>query len=189
MQVANTHGLEIVHFSYSDEWLYYPNIDTGYRFILGTRGSRSLIVIGVNPSTATPESPDPTIKRVSAISAYNGFDSFVMLNLYAQRATVPEDLDIELNSELHRENLKALKWALNYAEKMNPEAEIAVWCAWGNIIKCRDYLPRCREEMLAELRSKSLKLLCVSVTKEKQPKHPLYQKNTSKLIEWIPVQD
>ncbi|MBQ1685625.1 MAG: DUF1643 domain-containing protein [Clostridia bacterium] len=184
MQTTDTHKLNIVPFRYSSDWLYYPNVDMEYRFILGTRGRNPIIVIGLNPSTATPEQPDPTIKRVSAIASHNGYDSFVMLNLYAQRATIPGNLDVELNRELHGENLKAFEWALDYVQKVNGGAAIPVWCAWGNLIKSREYLPGCWEDMLAILRARKAELLCVSITNEKQPIHPLYQKNTSLLIEW-----
>ena len=33
-------------------WIYVPDFYTEYRYILGTRGDRPLICIGVNPSTA-----------------------------------------------------------------------------------------------------------------------------------------
>ena len=34
-------------------WLYVPNTYSEYRYILGTRGKRPLICIGINPSTST----------------------------------------------------------------------------------------------------------------------------------------
>lgn len=184
MQVPDTAQLNIVPFSYLDEWLYFPNIDIEYRYILGTRGSKPLIVIGLNPSTATPQRPDPTIKRIMAIAEHNGFDSIIMLNLYAQRATKPEDLDRVCNPVLHAENLKAVKWALEYAGRFYANERIPVWCAWGNLIKSRSYLSDCKKDIQAVLASVSAELLCISVTKEGQPIHPLYQKNDSKLICW-----
>lgn len=33
------------------QWLYVPNFYSEYRYILGTRGERPLICIGINPST------------------------------------------------------------------------------------------------------------------------------------------
>ena len=36
-------------------WLYVPDFYTEYRYILGTRGEKPLICIGVNPSTAAPD--------------------------------------------------------------------------------------------------------------------------------------
>ena len=33
-------------------WLYVPNTYSEYRYILGTRGQKPLICVGINPSTA-----------------------------------------------------------------------------------------------------------------------------------------
>ena len=45
-------------------WLYVPNRYCDYRYILGTRGSRPLICVGINPSTAAPNALDNTLKSV-----------------------------------------------------------------------------------------------------------------------------
>ena len=42
-------------------WLYVPNTYSEYRYILGTRGKRPLICVGINPSTAAPDALDPTL--------------------------------------------------------------------------------------------------------------------------------
>ena len=42
-------------------WLYIG--DDKVRYALGEPGSYNLLVIGLNPSTAIPDKPDPTIKR------------------------------------------------------------------------------------------------------------------------------
>ena len=73
-----------------DRWIYVPDFYTEYRYILGTRGNNPLICIGINPSTAEPDHLDNTLKSVSRIAAGNGFDSFIMFNVYAQRATSPK---------------------------------------------------------------------------------------------------
>ena len=73
-----------------DEWLYAPNFYSEYRYILGTRGKNPLICIGINPSTAQPGDLDNTLKSVERIAIGNGFDSFIMFNVYAQRATDPD---------------------------------------------------------------------------------------------------
>ena len=74
----------------SRKWLYVPDFYTEYRYILGTRGQNPLICIGVNPSTAAPDDLDNTLKSVARIAEGNGFDSWIMFNVYAQRATRPE---------------------------------------------------------------------------------------------------
>ena len=63
-------------------WLYVPNRYCDYRYILGTAGTKPLICIGVNPSTAAPGDLDPTLKSVERIALGNGYDSFLMFNLY-----------------------------------------------------------------------------------------------------------
>ena len=73
-------------------WLYVPNTYSEYRYILGTRGERPLICIGINPSTAAPDALDPTLQSVQRIALANGYDSFLMFNVYAQRATRPDDM-------------------------------------------------------------------------------------------------
>ena len=79
-----------------EKWLYAPNFYSEYRYILGTRGKNPLICIGINPSTAKPDDLDNTLKSVERIAHGNGFDSFIMFNVYAQRATDPAQLDFSL---------------------------------------------------------------------------------------------
>ena len=67
-----------------EKWLYAPNFYSEYRYILGTRGKNPLICIGINPSTAKPDALDNTLKSVERIALGNGFDSFIMFNVYAQ---------------------------------------------------------------------------------------------------------
>ena len=66
-------------------WLYVPNTYSEYRYILGTRGSHPLICVGINPSTAAPDALDPTLQSAQRIALNNGYDSFLMFNVYAQR--------------------------------------------------------------------------------------------------------
>ena len=72
-----------------EKWLYAPNFYSEYRYLLGTRGKNPLICIGINPSTAKPDALDNTLKSVERIALGNGYDSFLMFNVYAQRATSP----------------------------------------------------------------------------------------------------
>ena len=76
------------------QWLYVPNFYSEYRYILGTRGERPLICIGINPSTAAPDNLDNTLKSVERVALHIGYDSFMMFNVYAQRATDPDDMEL-----------------------------------------------------------------------------------------------
>ena len=153
------------------KWLYAPNFYSEYRYILGTRGERPLICIGINPSTARPDALDNTLKSVERIALGNGYDSFLMFNVYAQRATSPDDMERRCNEALHRENLEAFRYVLSLSR------EPAVWAAWGAIIEKRDYLPRCLRDMLAAGEEYGARWFCAGpISKKGHPHHPLYLK-------------
>ena len=166
----------------SQKWLYVPDFYTEYRYILGTRGQNPLICIGVNPSTAAPDDLDNTLKSVSRIAEGNVFDSWIMFNVYAQRATRPEDMDRELNPELHRANMAAFEYILqNVAQGLRP----AVWAAWGTIIEKRPYLPGCVRDMVALGRRYDARWLCAGKRSAKgHPHHPLYLRKDEKTVEF-----
>ena len=69
------------------KWIYVPDTYEEYRYLLGTVGTKPLVCIGINPSTAHPDHLDNTLKSVERIAHANGYDSFIMVNVYAQRAT------------------------------------------------------------------------------------------------------
>lgn len=129
----------------AEKWLYVPDYYADYRYILGTRGNDPLICIGINPSTAAPDDLDNTLKSVARIASANGYDSWIMFNVYAQRATDPDDMDKQLNLRLHEENMKAFEYILsNVGEGVSP----AIWAAWGTIIEKRPYLRDCVLDMV-----------------------------------------
>ena len=122
-------------------WLYVPNHYSEYRYILGTRGRKPLICMGINPSTAAPDALDPTLQSAQRIALSNGYDSFLMFNVYAQRATRPDDMERSCNPVLHAENRRAFRYLLS----LSPAP--ALWAAWGNIIEKRGYLMDCMRDL------------------------------------------
>ncbi|MDD6160965.1 MAG: DUF1643 domain-containing protein [Oscillospiraceae bacterium] len=162
-----------------EKWLYVPNRYSEYRYILGTRGRNPLICVGINPSTAAPDDLDNTLKSVERVAHYNGYDSFIMFNVYAQRATDPDHMEEVCNAELHGENMRAFDYALS----LNPSP--AVWAAWGTIIEKRDYLPRCVEDMIALGRARGARWYSAGKRSKKgHPHHPLYLRKDSVLEEF-----
>ena len=158
------------------KWLYAPPFYSEYRYILGTRGKNPLICIGINPSTAEPDNLDNTLKSVERIALGNGFDSFIMFNVYAQRATSPDNMEKHCNILLHKENLEAFRYVLSISEKP------AVWAAWGAIIEKRKYLPDCVRDMLEAGKEYGAQWYCAgAITKKGHPHHPLYLRKDEKL--------
>ena len=159
-----------------EKWLYAPNFYSEYRYILGTRGEKPLICIGINPSTAKPDDLDNTLKSVERIALGNGFDSFIMFNVYAQRATDPDAMEKECNLLLHKENLEAFRYVLSISRKP------AVWAAWGTIIEKRDYLPRCVKDMVEAGQEYGAVWYCAGkVSKKGHPHHPLYLRKDERI--------
>ena len=160
------------------KWLYVPNYYSEYRYILGTRGKKPLICIGINPSTAVPGALDNTLKSVERIALHNGYDSFLMFNVYAQRATDPDDMELTYNQLLHRENMKAFDYALSLDEGGSP----AVWAAWGTIIEKREYLPSCVKDMIQLGNVRGARWFSAGKKSKKgHPHHPLYLRKDSPL--------
>jgi hypothetical protein len=160
------------------KWLYVPNFYSEYRYILGTRGKKPLICVGINPSTAAPDDLDNTLKSVERIALHNGYDSFIMFNVYAQRATNPDDMEQTYNMQLHQENMKAFAYALSLDQDKAP----AIWAAWGTIIEKRDYLPLCLRDMLEVGEELGASWYCAgSISKKGHPHHPLYLRKDEKI--------
>ena len=159
-----------------DRWLFVPNTYTEYRYILGTRGKKPLICVGINPSTARPGALDPTLKSVERIARNSGFDSFIMFNVYAQRATRPDDMEPTCNAALHAENRKAFRYLLSLSEQP------AIWAAWGNIIEKRDYLMDCMRDFAADGQAAGARWFTAGpLLKSGHPHHPLYLKAATPL--------
>ncbi len=159
------------------KWIYVPNFYSEYRYILGTKGNKPLICVGINPSTAKPDALDRTLQSVERIALGNGYDSFIMFNVYAQRATNPDDMEFLFNKEMHRENMKAFEYILSLSDSV-PN----IWAAWGSIIEKRDYLALCVADMADIGASHGARwFTCGKRSVKGHPHHPLYLKSDSKL--------
>lgn len=160
------------------KWIYIPDFYSEYRYVLGTRGKRPLICIGINPSTAEPDNLDNTLKSAERIAHANGYDSFIMFNVYAQRATRPDDMEKEFNRFMHEENMKAFEYILSLSE-----TSPAIWAAWGTIIEKRDYLSDCVLDMIELGKRYGAKWFTAGARSKAKghPHHPLYLKKDSAL--------
>lgn len=156
------------------KWVYAPPFYAPYRYILGTRGDRPLICVGLNPSTAEPGKLDNTLKSVQRIALANGYDSFLMMNLYAQRATRPRDMDREACRYLSEENLRAFRYLLGFTK--------TVWAAWGAVMETRGYLALCMRDFIKTGIAEGARWVCAGKRSLRgHPHHPLYLRKDSPL--------
>jgi hypothetical protein len=140
-----------------------------FRYVLGSAGERPLLVFGVNPSQADAQRPDATLRRVLGFAGRAGYDSFYMLNLYPQRATLPRNLHQRMYGPAHRANLAAIERVL----QRHPQAH--AWAAWGNLVAFRPYLQgRCLPELLCLCDRYALTWWQLGdLTQAGHPRHPL----------------
>ena len=142
-----------------------------HRFALVQAGQRVLFVLGVNPSTADEDKPDPTMQSVLRFVNAFGYDGFVMLNLSSERATDPKKLSWTLDKGMHQKNLSII----STAGHLYPDADVLL--AFGNFIERREYLVKCFSDIFKTLTGKR-KWLCIGgmdgLTKYGNPRHPLY---------------
>lgn len=161
------------------EWLYINNEDNSSRYVLGTPGSNPLFCFGINPSTAEPGNLDSTVKSVERIARFNGHDSWIMLNLYPQRATNPNNMHSCCNNELSAINAEQV--AKIVSGYKNP----VLWAAWGTLIEKRKYLADCLYEINNALNSQNVKWITIGKrSKAGHPHHPLYLRTDSSIVDF-----
>ncbi|WP_339064472.1 metallophosphoesterase [Fusobacterium animalis] len=126
---------------YYIEMLYQGDGKT--RFVLGeVTGDNPLICFGINPSNAkivdNKLQTDKTIKKIRYIADMEKkYDGWIMLNLYAQVTSEPNNLDKVFNNNLHSKNIDEIEKILNRF----PNSDILA--CWGNLIEKRRYLKYC----------------------------------------------
>ena len=114
--------------------IYQSTADDACRFALGRSGRRTLIAVGLNPSTATREKSDPTVAKVEQVARAHGYDGFMLVNLCPVRATDCRTLPATVDGKLLAANLRAI------AEVVRAVEGITLWAAWGAPILTRPFL-------------------------------------------------
>ena len=72
----------------------------------------------------------------------NGYDGWLMLNVYPQRATNPKEMHMEVNTEMHRENIEQI------LQIVKEQKHFDVCAAWGTEIDRRSYLQDCLKDIV-----------------------------------------
>jgi hypothetical protein len=125
--------------------------------------------IGLNPSTADEVLDDPTVRRCLGFAKRWGYRYLVMTNLFAYRATDPVDMRSQ-DDPVGPDNMECL-W------NISREADLIV-VSWGNGGLYWD-----QWQKVADL-LKDRDVYCLGVTRKGQPKHPLYLRCDSALMQW-----
>ncbi len=162
----------------TNTWIYLNDAADTVRYVLGEKSDNMVACIGINPSTARPNALDNTLKSVKRIACFNGFDGWVMYNVYPQRATDPIHLHGELNPELQQRNNEILN------QSIRDLGIDTIWVAYGDLIEIREYLPLCMLYLYNHLKPLGLHWKIIAgPTKKGHPKHPLYKPIESLFID------
>ncbi len=151
-----------------------------YRYSLSREwsdGEGTVLWIMLNPSTADSCLNDPTIRRCIGFSRAWGAKRLEVRNLFAYRATDPKAMiaahasgvDVVGNtSDVLFPNDRRILEAAERASR--------IICAWG-----AEPFAKHRAKFIMRMLG-HLKLECLGLTKNKDPKHPLYVKADAELI-------
>lgn len=126
-----------------------------------------MMVIGLNPSTANEKVLDNTTKKVAKIADYNGYGGFYMMNCFAYVSTDPAKLVVDDNDV----NMRFLRIIAAKCQD--------VVFAWGDF-KIISHIGISNKIMNMFPEAKALE-----INKSGSPKHPLYCKIKTKLINYF----
>jgi hypothetical protein len=136
----------------------------------------TVIFILLNPSIADEMVDDPTTAGLMARAKLWGFGSYILLNAFALRSTDPAGL-LRHPDPIGRENDQRILRALHG----HPTAPVVcAWGTWGSHRKLGD-----RGPALAAMLREHRPLMCLGVTKNAQPVHPLYQPLSAPLVPYL----
>lgn len=140
-----------------------------YRFVLELAGDHPLIAVGLNPSTANEEHPDPTVRKMIGFAERAGYDGLVILNLSSERATDKQRLAGCLDEKMHQRALQ------NEQEVVVRYPDADIWAAWGDGVGVRPYLRGCVRDIWGILQNnRGNRLQIGALTAKGNPRHPLY---------------
>jgi len=156
-------------------WIYHTDLNNSVRYTLGITGNNPLVCFGINPSTASPGNLDNTIRSVERLAFGNGFDSWIMLNLYPLRETNPDQLSKNIDRKLHKNNLL-------HIEKIVSAQPLKIWAAWGTLIMKQKYLQNCLKDIVdISMKYNSQWYSIGKESKRGHPHHPLYLRSDEKM--------
>ncbi len=127
-----------------------------------------LMLIGLNPSTADARNNDPTIRRCIGFARDWGFGRVHVLNLFAYRATYPDDLKAACDPVGPRND--------SWLRKVARRCDRVVAC-WGNDGAFMGRSARVRA-MLGD------RLEVIRLNGSGEPAHPLYLPATLEPMPW-----
>lgn len=143
-----------------------PEGNKSKRFLIGEIGTNNILCIGINPNTADEKNMDPTSSNIKRITSENGYDGWMLANLYPKRNSKAENLEPEPDLDLISENVKVIE---TFILKNNITD---VWIAWGNDIQKRKYFKESAIKLLEIFLNQKINIYVIRVNSSGNPTHP-----------------
>lgn len=152
---------------------------TEYRYRLDRVWSKGpkLVFVGLNPSTATESTDDPTIAKLIGFASRWGLGGFVMLNLFAFRSTNPEGLPANTLTACGPLNLEVLGEEF---EAAHGHGDVLAF-GWGRHAHKTPERQQWARNVIALARKFFGTPQAFAFNQDGTPRHPLYLPNTSTL--------
>lgn len=122
----------------------------------------------LNPSIADADLDDPTIRRCLSFAKREGAGGIEVVNVYAFRATEPCEM-LSANDPYGPENERVLT-------DLACRSQSALVCAWGT--QGGEGALR----VMQLFRQFGVPLVCLGITKDGHPRHPLYVSGNQPLV-------
>lgn len=137
---------------------------------------KTVLWVMLNPSTADESVLDPTLRRVEGFTRAWGYDGFEVCNLFAYRATDPDDLPkLSLCGVDIVGGVRTNDALLAAADR----ADLVV-CGWGKHTIAQN---RART-VTSSLRGFHQQIHCLGTNADGSPRHPLYLSKSTQLQEY-----
>ena len=129
---------------------------------------KTVLFIMLNPSTADHKQDDPTIRRCMGFAQSLGYGRLIIVNLFAFKATKPEDL-VKATDPIGARNMEYIRRAYQNSD--------LVLTAWGVPSVIKKLQPKIQIRHINEWKTHSL-----GYCKEGHPRHPLYLRKEAQPI-------
>lgn len=141
-----------------------------YRYSLTRKwnSGSTLLVVGLNPSTADEKVDDPTVRRCIGFAKSWRFGKLVVANLFAYRSADPTLL-ARVDDPIGPMNDRALKRLVAMADLV-----LVAWGTRGTILDRHD-------EVLSWLSNPH----CLGITRGGFPRHPLYVRADAEPVRYV----
>lgn len=144
---------------------YIVDEENDVRYVLGRYEKNPMIVVGINPSTATDEKNDNTVTIIENIATKRGYDGFIMFNIYPVRATrIDDNFPEKPDENIVSKNVQYFSERINKSDK--------ILAVWGTHILERDFFVELLEIFNNAVKEAGAEWICLEKTKYGHPHHP-----------------